>query len=74
MAVIDRWLAAIDDICASNRHDIPQWSDGGHEFGSLAIGKRQSQMLGKLHPATVMTGPGRWELSCPASRRAASHG
>ncbi len=26
-------------------------------------------MLRKLHPARVMTGPGPWERSCPASRR-----
>jgi MFS family permease len=30
-------------------------------------------MLRKLHPARVMTGPGPWGRSCPASRRAGSH-
>jgi hypothetical protein len=31
-------------------------------------------ILRGLHPARFMTGPGPWERSCPASRRAASHG
>ena len=31
-------------------------------------------ILRGLHPARFITGPGPWERSCPASRRAASHG
>src|ERR1700754_366309 len=55
MAVIDRWLAAIDHLYTSNRHVFPRGSDGGHEFGSLEFGKRQSVTLRKLHPATLET-------------------
>jgi hypothetical protein len=56
MAVIDRWLAAIDHTCASNRHVIPQGSDGGHELGSLAIGKRQSLIRQARYSAIATAG------------------
>ena len=44
-------------------------------FCSVMIGScgTRKGILRQLHPARVMTGPGPWERSCPASRRAASH-
>jgi hypothetical protein len=56
MAVIDRWLAAIDHLYTSNRHEFPRWSDGGHELGPLAIGKRQSLIRQARYSAIATAG------------------
>jgi hypothetical protein len=59
VAVINRWLAAIDYLHAPKGHRFPPPSDRGHEFGASASGKFRSERLISMRHRVRSVGDGR---------------